>query len=174
MAARTSSGVSLILLVVHYASLINVGNIAFGTVDSDNPVLSSSPAAPSMTGAHLDSTVEEFGSIRVENGGTVLPKGKVDDINIHSLFSRPKPTDQRRQSMSQMTGYPSQPMPYMSNGPIRPQQTPRSPVPAQMQPFARPPPMQVRPPMPMQRPGEMAYGQAYPMGYQPQYYVGLH
>jgi len=43
--------------------LSSVGSIAFGTVDSPNPLLSSSPAAPSTTGAHLADTVKAFGSI---------------------------------------------------------------------------------------------------------------
>ncbi|WRT66489.1 uncharacterized protein IL334_003448 [Kwoniella shivajii] len=45
---------------------IKRGNIAFGTVDHPNPMLSSSPAAPSTTGAHLSDAVKSFGSIDAE------------------------------------------------------------------------------------------------------------
>ncbi|GMK55230.1 hypothetical protein CspeluHIS016_0202860 [Cutaneotrichosporon spelunceum] len=42
------------------------GNLAFGTVDSPNPLLSSSPAAPSTTGGHLADAVKSFGSLDAE------------------------------------------------------------------------------------------------------------
>ncbi|KAK8864522.1 hypothetical protein IAR55_001772 [Kwoniella newhampshirensis] len=42
---------------------IQRGSINFGTVDSPNPMLSSSPAAPSTTGGHLADSVKSFGSI---------------------------------------------------------------------------------------------------------------
>ena len=43
------------------------GNLAFGTVDSPHPLLSSSPAAPSLTGAHLSDNVKSFGSIDADS-----------------------------------------------------------------------------------------------------------
>ncbi|KAL7421895.1 hypothetical protein Q5752_003667 [Cryptotrichosporon argae] len=43
------------------------GPLAFGTVDQPNPLLSSSPAAPSITGTHLEDSVKSFGSIDASN-----------------------------------------------------------------------------------------------------------
>jgi translation initiation factor 4G len=88
------------------AALI-VGNLAFGTVDSPNPLLSSSPAAPSMTGAHLADTVKSFGSIqadtmtetlavkarKVSATGTpvVSPPASSKQLDMHALFNGGKP-----------------------------------------------------------------------------------
>ncbi|WVR06939.1 hypothetical protein IAU60_003975 [Kwoniella sp. DSM 27419] len=45
---------------------IKRSNIAFGTVDHPNAMLSSSPAAPSTTGAHLADAVKSFGSLAAD------------------------------------------------------------------------------------------------------------
>lgn len=42
------------------------GPLAFGTVNSPNPLLSSSPAAPSVTGQHLADNVKSFGTIEAD------------------------------------------------------------------------------------------------------------
>ncbi|WWC89214.1 uncharacterized protein L201_004132 [Kwoniella dendrophila CBS 6074] len=88
---------------------IKRSNIAFGTVDHPNPMLSSSPAAPSTTGSHLSDAVKSFGSIEADAsndanavktkrmsslgassstspvaGGAALPKKNLD---LHSLFA---------------------------------------------------------------------------------------
>ena len=95
---------------------LNTGNIAFGTanVDSPNPLLSSSPAAPSLTGAHLAGTVKSFGSIDADgstnssavnaarrasgltppvNGGETVtsPPTQHKQPNLHSLFAGKAP-----------------------------------------------------------------------------------
>ncbi|KLT45414.1 hypothetical protein CC85DRAFT_282480 [Cutaneotrichosporon oleaginosum] len=80
------------------------GNLAFGTVDSPNPLLSSSPAAPSTTGGHLADAVKSFGSLDAEttaagasmirpprrtsggNPATPTQKKQLDPHNIHSFF----------------------------------------------------------------------------------------
>ncbi|BEI85507.1 hypothetical protein CcaverHIS002_0509080 [Cutaneotrichosporon cavernicola] len=81
------------------------GNLAFGTVDSPNPLLSSSPAAPSTTGGHLADAVKSFGSLDAEtnaagasmirpprrtsggaNPAVPTQKKQLDPHNIHSFF----------------------------------------------------------------------------------------
>lgn len=58
------------LPVAELCSSFFSGNLAFGTVDSPNPLLSSSPAAPSTTGGHLADAVKSFGSIDAESSAT--------------------------------------------------------------------------------------------------------
>ena len=78
-------------------------NIAFGTVNSPHPALSSSPAAPSATGAHLSGSVKSFGSIAAD-GPTDGPGGhppssseapspaNAKQLDMHALFgARPRP-----------------------------------------------------------------------------------
>lgn len=87
------------------------GNLAFGTVDSPNPLLSSSPAAPSTTGSHLADAVKSFGSLDAEttaagasmirpprrtsggaNPATPTTKKQLDPHNVHSFFvGKPQP-----------------------------------------------------------------------------------
>ncbi|EKD00153.1 eukaryotic initiation factor 4F subunit [Trichosporon asahii var. asahii CBS 8904] len=81
----------------------NAGNLAFGTVDSPNPLLSSSPAAPSTTGGHLADAVKSFGSIDAETTATgssmIRPPRRTSGstpadapaarkkLDVHSLFA---------------------------------------------------------------------------------------
>jgi translation initiation factor 4G len=118
------------------------GSIAFGTVDSPNPLLSSSPAAPSTTGAHLADTVKSFGSIEADastdpnavkapsrrtstlNSAATSPSAPPKKLDMHSLFTSkppaapvasPSPAADRRQSIGQQqfNGPPnSAPHPY--------------------------------------------------------------
>ncbi|WVW84052.1 hypothetical protein I302_106080 [Kwoniella bestiolae CBS 10118] len=103
---------------------IKRGSIAFGTVDHPNPMLSSSPAAPSTTGSHLSDAVKSFGSIDadasndsnavktkrmsslgassatspVPGPGAVPPKKNLD---LHSLFAgKPHPQSPAPSTMS--------------------------------------------------------------------------
>ncbi|WVQ72365.1 hypothetical protein IAR50_001917 [Cryptococcus sp. DSM 104548] len=83
------------------------GNLAFGTVDSPSAALSSSPAAPSMTGGHLSDAVKSFGSIdaadkqggpdaigsrrssMLSNAAAGPSQGK--KLSVHALFSSKAP-----------------------------------------------------------------------------------
>lgn len=112
MAAWTLSGVSAsfplfdesLPVVNPHLTLSSSGNLAFGTVDSPNPLLSSSPAVPSLTGSHLADNVKSFGSIdadgssdpsavkgasRASAAASPLPAGSPapkKELNLHSLF----------------------------------------------------------------------------------------
>jgi translation initiation factor 4G len=117
-----------------YCSLTHrQGNLAFGTVDSPNPLLSSSPAAPAATGSHLADAVKSFGSIDAETTATGasmirpprrtsgganptapsgLPQKKLD---VHSLFAG-KPQSANSASAAPMS--PSQ-QPTQVGSPIQ-------------------------------------------------------
>ncbi|ORX35774.1 hypothetical protein BD324DRAFT_581987 [Kockovaella imperatae] len=88
---------------------IQRGNIAFGTanIDSPNPLLSSSPAAPFTTGSHLAGNVKSFGSIDADGqtdsnavkanrrvsgpGAGPVEASATKQPDLHSLFaSKPK------------------------------------------------------------------------------------
>ncbi|OWZ62346.1 hypothetical protein AYX15_05480, partial [Cryptococcus neoformans] len=85
--------------------LVGPGNIAFGTVDSPNTALSSSPAAPSTTGGHLADAVKSFGSIDADGNSDPdvvktrrtsslsNPIGPVQEkkLSVHSLFTSKAP-----------------------------------------------------------------------------------
>ncbi|KAK4690002.1 GPI-anchor transamidase subunit U, partial [Tremellales sp. Uapishka_1] len=146
------------------------GNLAFGTVDSENSMLSSSPAAPHITGTHLDDNVKSFGSVEAEadaNAANLVKARRTSTLNVsspaagpakkldvHALFgAKPQaqavpPTD-RRQSVGQSfqpsglpnsSSHPFQPL----NGNLRPPPTgmsqPRSPVMGQPQYSGQPQP----------------------------------
>ncbi|WWC70114.1 uncharacterized protein I206_104061 [Kwoniella pini CBS 10737] len=110
---------------------IKRGNIAFGTVDHPNPMLSSSPAAPSTTGGHLSDAVKSFGSIDAEASndpnavktrrmsslgpsastspvpGAAPPKKNPD---LHSLFAG-KPHSSQQSITSAMSPQPQNALP---------------------------------------------------------------
>ncbi|ODN94166.1 hypothetical protein L198_05017 [Cryptococcus wingfieldii CBS 7118] len=83
------------------------GNLAFGTVDSPTAALSSSPAAPSMTGGHLSDAVRSFGSIDAADkqdgpdaissrrssvlGNAAAGPSQGKKLGIHALFSSKAP-----------------------------------------------------------------------------------
>ncbi|WWD17169.1 hypothetical protein CI109_101607 [Kwoniella shandongensis] len=92
---------------------IKRGSINFGTVDSPNPMLSSSPAAPSTTGGHLADSVKTFGSIDADASSdpnavktrrisSLAPSSATSPVagappakklDMHSLFAgKPHPT----------------------------------------------------------------------------------
>ncbi|WVQ80835.1 hypothetical protein IAT38_002942 [Cryptococcus sp. DSM 104549] len=89
---------------------IKKGNIAFGTVDHPNSMLSSSPAAPSTTGGHLADSVKSFGTIdadassdpnvvKTRRVSNLAPAGVAQQqqqgksaINIHQLFGGKRPS----------------------------------------------------------------------------------
>lgn len=176
------------------------GSIAFGTVDSPNPLLSSSPVAPSMTGTHLADNVKAFGSIdadattdpnavKATRRASALSPNQAPrrPLDVHALFGKPQPA-------------PMQPS-LSSNGsydhfrPPQPNGTPRSPVGPGMPSYngqviqqgfrpgmmpngqaPRPNMQQGIPQMPQGMPRMMSYGLhppqgQYMMGYPQQYYV---
>ena len=80
--------------IVQYPLYLSAaGNIAFGTVDLDNAGLSSSPAAPSMTGTHLADNVKSFGSIdadaATDSNAVKARAGGEKQFDMHASF-RPK------------------------------------------------------------------------------------
>lgn len=116
-----------------------LGSIAFGTVDSPNPLLSSSPAAPSITGTHLADNVKAFGSIEADPSteATARRANPAAKLDAHALFgAKPKPngtipgpSHERRQSM---TGYTNGFPPTNPSHLRPPTQQPRSPMTAPM------------------------------------------
>ena len=157
---------------------LTAGNLAFGTVDSPNPLLSSSPAAPSTTGAHLgNDTVKSFGSIEADTSDAHRPAKVLD---AHSLFgAKPKPTgapNDRRQSVGSFQGpnginhlRPPQGAPGQPRSPPQPPYNPqqfRPQMPSQG--FVRPNPQMNMP----RNMGNYPMPQPYPgMGYPNQYFV---
>jgi translation initiation factor 4G len=143
---------------------LTIGNIAFGTVDLPNPLLSSSPAAPSLTGSHLADTVKSFGSIQADSATdtdavkasrpNMSPSAPPKQLDVHALFGAKKPVN-GMPSQGGYTPYPQNPGQHMR--PPGPGQS-RSPVlgnpqfAPQMQQGFRPQPQPVRPMQPMQRP----------------------
>lgn len=164
---------------------LTAGSLAFGTVDSPNPLLSSSPAAPSITGTHLSDTVKSFGTIEADastDPNARRPAG-AKTLDAHALFgAKPKSNGaahDRRQSIGSFQGPnginhlrppqggPGQPRsPVLGQPPFNPQFRPAMPGP---QGFVRPNPQ-------MNMPRNMGnYGMPqgpYPgMGYPNQYFV---
>lgn len=112
----------------------NAGSLAFGTVDSPNPLLSSSPAAPSTTGGHLADAVKSFGSIDAEttatgssmirpprrtSGGSATqpaataaatsgPGASRKKLDVHSLFAGKPQQQQQAGAGSSMSPPPQQ------------------------------------------------------------------
>lgn len=90
-------------------------------------MLSSSPAAPSITGTHLAGTVQSFGSIEADSTGPDSVTARrasnnagVGKLDAHALFgakpkqngTSPGPSHERRPSMTgyqNANGYPSNP-----------------------------------------------------------------
>ena len=163
---------------------VKKGNLAFGTVDSPNPLLSSSPAAPSVTGQHLADNVKSFGTIEAD--GTDPNSVKPPSRRTSGLNTPLSPPMQQKKSFDMHAGFkPQQAQP-------QPQQLPQQPQQQQGQmPYFRPPvrspnmgnavpPYAVnnfRPPMPQQqqqpvRPSNMpARPQYVPQGYPQQQYM---
>nr|ODN97506.1 translation initiation factor 4G [Cryptococcus depauperatus CBS 7855] len=98
-------------------------NIAFGTVNVPNSILSSSPAAPSTTGGHLADSVKSFGTIDADGNtdpsvvktrkpSTLNPSAPSSDkqqLNVHSLFtsrSPQNPSSLASMSPHQMSQHP--------------------------------------------------------------------
>ncbi|OCF38389.1 translation initiation factor 4G [Kwoniella heveanensis CBS 569] len=111
---------------------IKRGNIAFGTVDHPNAMLSSSPAAPSTTGAHLSDAVKSFGSlaadassesdaVKTKRQSSSVPStatspvpgsGPSKPLDMHALFAgKPKPAQ---------SPVPSSISPPVQGGPVPP------------------------------------------------------
>jgi translation initiation factor 4G len=119
--------------------------INFGSLDSPTTTLSSSPAAPSIAGAHLDAnSVKSFGSIEADataaaqrsSTGVAGPAANKKPLDMHALFGAGAPTTpveanaghERRSSMTGSAGAPSFQMP--ASGPaqhLRPPSGPNQP-----------------------------------------------
>jgi translation initiation factor 4G len=146
------------------------GSLAFGTVDSPNPLLSSSPAAPSVTGQHLADNVKSFGTIEAD--GTDPNSVKPPSRRTSGLNTPMSPPMQQKKSFDMHAGFKSQ-QPLQQQVPMQ-QQPPqfRPPVRSPNMGNAVPPYPNFRPQMPqqqvrpnMQQPPRPPY---VPQGYPPQ------
>ncbi|KAK6909957.1 hypothetical protein I203_103983 [Kwoniella mangroviensis CBS 8507] len=111
---------------------IKRGNIAFGTVDHPNSMLSSSPAAPSTTGAHLSDAVKSFGSIDADasNDSAAVKTKRMSSLGPQSSASPPPttgavPPKKNLDLHSLFAGKPHQQAPAPST--LSPQQQPAVP-----------------------------------------------
>lgn len=106
------------------ADISRAGAIKFGTMDNESSLLSSSPAAPSVVGAHLSDAVKTFGTLdansSMDPAAVKAPRRSVNGpvnggkpLDAHALFgAKPRtngsstppqglpPTHDRRQSLS--------------------------------------------------------------------------
>ena len=156
------------------------GSLAFGTVDSPNPLLSSSPAAPSVTRKHLADNVKSFGTIEAD--GTDPNSVKPPSRRTSGLNTPMSPPMQQKKSFDMHAGFKSQaPQQAPLQHQLQQQQPPMQPG----MPFYRPAPNRspnmgnaappytnYRPQMPQQqvRPGmPPARPQFVPQGYPQQY-----
>lgn len=126
------------MLSIETRADIHTGPLAFGSVDSPNPLLSSSPAAPSLIGGHLSNSVQSFGSLPADTSSAPAPSKRNNmtttpaqpaakkPLDPHMFFTKKStPATQSQQSQSsQSSQQPQQPHPsQQAQQPQHPQST---------------------------------------------------
>jgi len=169
------------------------GPLAFGSVDSPNPLLSSSPAAPSLIGGHLSNSVQSFGSLPADTSSatpnqdprkptmtTATPQAPAKKpLDPHSFFmAKPKAAaatqSQQSQQPQAQQSQSQQPQSQQSHQGQHPQSHMSSPPPTmnghpmgQPQGQFRPSSSQSMMQQGQMRPNGAPYGQQRPMGMNP-------